>query len=129
MKKIINIALMLVLVLTLTACSKDKKEENKVKENTNPDVISDKTVEVFEFRNTSLTYTEEGSVLETNVTNNSDENEYLKEFIIHIRENDTEYTLTGYVGNVIKAHESILIRSTHYEDLTNATSITYEVVR
>jgi len=132
MKKIGLIALIgMTLFATGCGCQKEVKDEEIIRENLNEDVIKDQTLEVFTFTNTSLTYQDNTSLLFTKVTNTSSEAQYLKKFKIHVwGENGKEIvTLTGHVGASIGPGESKTINSTYGFDITNATSITYEIVR
>lgn len=131
MKKIIIMLIGFILV-TGCGCDKDKKKEEEViKENLQQEVIKDQTLEVFTFTNTSLTYQKNTSVLVTQVTNTSSEPQYLKEFKIHVWAKDGKkiVTLTGFIGSNVGPGESRMISSSYGSDLTNAASITYEIVR
>ena len=138
MKKIINMSLVLLIgIILLTGCAnkiKDKKQDennNDTKVNTNQDVIKDQTLENFKFENTSLVYENGNSVLETIVTNTSSETTYLKEFKIIVKDvsGNEIVTLKGFVGDSLGAGESRTITSSYGDDLTEAKSITYEVIR
>ena len=130
--------LFLTLILSLglvTGCSCEKKKEEKVKEevkvNTNKEVIKDQELEVFKFTNTSLVYEDNTSILITKVRNTSSETEYLKEFKIHVKDSSGNeiVELTGFVGDNIAGNSSTTISSSYSEDLTQAASIEYEIVR
>ena len=120
-------------LLTGCGCQKKEKETKKdeIKTNTNENVIKDQTVDVFQFEQTSLIYEDGNSKLQTTVTNTSDETAYLAEFLIHVKdaEGNEIVTMTGFVGDSIAAKASKVIDSTYGEDLTNAASIEYEVVK
>jgi len=125
MKKIL-VTITIVLSLGLiTGCGCGKK----IKENKNENVIKDQTIDVFNFTNTSLKYENGTSVLETKVTNNSSETQYLKEFeiIVKNKDNSTIVVLIGYVGDKMDAKDSKIIRSSYGMDLTNAYSIEYKI--
>lgn len=117
----------------ITGCGSSKKEEPQedIKVNTNEGVIKDQTVEVFEFKKTSLIYENGTTTLETTVTNMSNKDEYLEEFIIKVTDayGNEMITLRGFVGDKIKAGESKIINSYCGEDLSTATNITYTVAR
>lgn len=117
-------------VLVLTGCG-NKKEQDGAKINTNNDVIKDQTVEEFKMENTMLIYEDGRTTLETTVTNTSSETAYLKEFEIKVldAEGSEITTLIGFVGSEIKAGESKVITSYCGEDLTNAVSLNYTVIR
>lgn len=137
MKKFGILCVSFLLVLSLTGCGCSKKEEKttekkeEVKANTNENVIKDQTLEVFEFKNTSLVYENNNSKLETTVTNTGSQTEYLKEFKIHVKDKDGNeiIELTGFVGDNIEAGQSRVINSYYSQDLTNAESIEYEIIR
>ena len=136
MKKIGILFVSFLIVLSLTGCGCSKKEEKEkekeeIKVNTNENVIKDQTLEVFEFKNTSLVYENNNSKLETTVTNTGSETEYLKEFKIHVKDKDGNeiIELTGFIGDNIGAGESRVINSYYSQDLTNAESIEYEIIR
>lgn len=136
MKKILNLMVIFVFTITVaTGCGcenkdkEEKKEETKV--NTNEEVIKDQTVDVLTFTNTSLVYEDNNSKLQTTVTNTSDEDVYLAEFLIHVKdENGAEIvTMRGFVGGVVEAKSSKVINSVYGDDLTTAASIEYEIVK
>lgn len=134
MKKLINISLVLLIgVFLLTGCDNKKNEtkEPGVKTNTNNDVIKDQVIENFKFENTSLVYSDGNSVLQTSVTNTSNETTYLKEFNIYVKDEKGNeiITLKGFIGDSLNSGETRIITSSYGDDLTNAASITYEVVR
>ena len=121
----------------LTGCdTKEKnknkgKEEEKVVSNTNTEVIKDQNLGVFEFKNTSLIYENGQSVLEVEVTNTSAVDQQIVEFNIIVKNENDEHiiTLIGFVGDTIKAGESKVITSSCGIDLSNAHSISYELVK
>lgn len=130
-KKIIISIVLLLTLATGCGCSKKEKNQEDVKININEDVIKDQELEVFTFTNTSLTYEDNTSILITKVTNTSDKTEYLKEFKIHVKDEKGNkiVDLTGYVGDNIEGNSSIMISTSYAEDLTNASSIEYEIIR
>lgn len=134
LKKLLGVLLVVGLV-TGCGCSKEtneeKKEESGIKVNTNQDVIKDQQLEVFTFTNTSLIYENGTSVLETIVTNTSNETQYLEEFNIIVKNDKGEeiITMTGFVGESIAAQESTTILSSYGDDLSTAASIEYTIKR
>lgn len=134
MKTMKKILLAVITIGLITGCGCSKKEETTTegpKANTNEGVIKDQTVETFELKNTSLVYENGTTVLTTSVTNTSNKDEYLKEFEIRVEDNSGNelVTLKGFVGSTIKAGETKMINSYCGEDLSNATKITYTVIR
>lgn len=140
MKNLKNaLMLLLVAVFAVTVavgCEKKPSGENEpgqqeeVKANTNEEVIKDRTLGVFQFTNTSLVWENGSSLLETTITNTSDEDAKLQGFKIHVydAQGNEMITMDGFVGDSIGAHESRTMDSYHYEDLTSAARVEYEVV-
>lgn len=134
-KSLLYLLVALFAVSVTVGCEKKKENEpsdtpTKVEANTNDDVVGDKTVGVFQLTNTSLIWKDGTTVLETTITNTSDSDANLKEFIIHVKDADNNEIakLKGFVGSVVKAHETRTMNSYHYENLSKATSIEYEIV-
>lgn len=139
MKKIMLITMSVLVSLgLLTGCGKKKNDtdnegnnpsQEEVKVNTSEDVIKDQQVETLLFEQTSLIY-DGNSTLETTVTNTGSEVVNFSSFNIHVMDGDTEMVvLHGFIGDSIQPGESIILSSTYGDDLTKATSITYEIVR
>ena len=135
-KRILFILLSIVLSLSLmVGCKKQEIKENNnpsnLELNTNQGVIEDKELEVFTFTNTSLIWNGNGTDLETKITNTSDNDEYLKGFnvIVYDEDGNVIASMEGYVGTTIKAHDTKVMSTGHYKDLTKATRIEYEIIR
>lgn len=138
MKKTIILSLILMSVLGLaTGCGCDKKKETKkekepeVKQNLNEDVVKDQVVEGIKLTNTSLLIIDGISTLETSATNETQNDFYLDEFTITIKDADGKVIveLPGYVGDTIAAGQTKTINSSVDIDLSNAKSIEYSVKR
>lgn len=133
MKKTLLVILSLFLVVGLaTGCGCSKKEEKKEdKFNTNEDVIKDQQVEELNLTNTSLKVDDNYSTLVTLVSNPTNEDKEVRVFNIYVKDKDGNeiVTLQGYVGDVIPAGESREITSNVIMDLSNATSIEYEILK
>ena len=132
MNKKVWLVLMLAVVIAVTGCGKKENNNNPGENvNTNTGIVEDKEVEVFTFTNTSLVWNDNASNLVTVITNTSDEEQYLKGFKVHVYDsNGNEMAaMTGYVGAKLKAHEVRQMSTGHYENLTNAAKIEYEVLR
>ena len=140
MKKLL--AFSLVGLLVFTGCGKKDEEpknneqgnnptEQQPQVNTNPGVVGDKELEEFTFTNTSMIYENNETILEVTVTNTSATTAYLHEFNIYAKdaEGNVLTTLKGFVGDNIPAGESRIITASASINLTNAASISYEVVR
>ena len=134
MNKKILVAMIVILstAVLVTGCKDKKKTEiPPIDANVHSGVLGDKELEVFTFTNTSLTWNDNASNLETIITNNSDEDAYLKGFNVYVYdENDTIVaTMSGYIGATIKAHGSRIMSTGHYKNLTNASRIEYEIIK
>lgn len=125
--------IIMMLTFLIVGCTNDTKETGKedIHINTEEDVIKDQIVEVFRFENTSLVYENGTSTLETIVTNTSNIDQTIKEFHIIVKDkNDKEIiTLIGFIGDTIKSGETKSISSNCYDDLTNAVSIEYKIIK
>lgn len=139
MKKLF-ISTLIISLLFISGCGKEETPNNpeptipteeQTKINTNDDVIGNKELEEFSFTNSSLSYENGSSTFETIVTNNSNNTTYLKEFKIIFKDNEGKeiVTLIGFVADNIGPNESKVITTSVDEDLTQATSIEYQVVR
>lgn len=128
MKKIFIIGLGILVLLTGCA-KKTKKLESTV--NTNENVVSDKVVDNFKFENTSLIYEDESSVFETTITNVGTLDEDLEEIEIVVKDKKGNeiVTLSGFIGSTILVNESKVITSYCNEDLRNAYSIEYKIIK
>lgn len=116
--------------LLLTGCGKKKEEpKNDVKSNTEENVIKDQEVDGLKMTNTSLTITNGISTLVTEVSNNTGVDYQLEEFTITIKDKDGNVlaTLPGYVGETIENGSTKTIDSSIDIDLSNATSVEYEI--
>lgn len=132
MKKIFKLFVVCLSVIVLvTGCGNKKEEKEESIVNTNEHVIKDQTVDNFKFENTSLLYENESSVFETTITNISDEDAKIQEIeiIVKDRKGNEIVTLYGFVGSVILAKDSKVITSYCREDLREAYSINYKIVK
>lgn len=136
MKKIIMMSFTVLLIVGLvTGCGCKKKEKVKVKVkeeikvNTNKDVIKNQEVDGIKMTNTSMVTTNGLTKLVTSVTNDTDKDYKLDEYMIIIKDKDGKeiVKIPGYVGDTIKAGETRTINSSVDIDLSNAASIEYEV--
>ena len=133
MKKISMISLSTLLAVSLlTGCGCSKKEEKSqddIKTNTNEDVIKDQVIDGITMTNTSMVTTNKTTKLTTSVTNNTDKDYRLDEYMIIVKDEEGKeiVRIPGYVGDTIKAGETRTISSSVDIDLSKAASIEYEV--
>ena len=133
-RTIIGILVIASLAILVNGCGKKSNQENNqstLEPNTNQGVVSDKQVEVFTFKNTSLIWNGNSSDLETVITNTSDEDAYLKGFTVHVydEEGNEIATMPGYVSDHIKAHSTRTMSTGHYKNLSNAFRVEYEIIK
>ncbi len=133
MKKTIKVLLIGIFTISLlTGCGCSKKEEkpqDDIKTNTNEDVIKDQIVDGITMTNTSMITTNKTTKLTTSVTNNTDKDYRLDEYMIIVKDEEGKeiVRIPGYVGDTIKAGETRTISSSVDIDLSKAASIEYEV--
>ncbi|MBR1376346.1 MAG: hypothetical protein IJ565_00825 [Bacilli bacterium] len=138
-KTLLVIFVALFVVVGVSGCNKkdEVKDDNgtiptpTVEANTNQGVIGDAMVGVFQFTNTSLIYDNNASLLETTVTNTSDEEVMVSNFFTVLTDAEGNEIATFYlfvVGGSLQPHESRTLTYYRYDNLMNATEITYEVV-
>ena len=117
-KKIMLVLVMLISLSVVTGCgcgkkksSSGDKKKHDVKVNTEKEVVKDREVEGIKLTNTSLVTTDGVSEITTTVTNPTSEDYKLDEYRIIVKDakGDTIITLPGYVGDTIKAGETIFL--------------------
>ena len=134
---LIGLVLIFCMAFLLTDFFKDdnkineKKEETSIKANTNEDIIKEQEVEGNVMRNTSLIVEDGITYLVVDVTNNTNLDYRLNEYVIVVKDiNGNEIIrIPGYVGELIGIGETKTIRSMVNMDLSDAASIEYEVVK
>lgn len=134
MKKVLIftfIGISVISLMTGCGCSKREKKEDVEIVNTNEEVIKDREVDTFRFENTSLIYKSGTSTLQTTVTNISESDQDLQEFeiIFKDKKGNEIATLTGYIGGNIASMESRVITSYCDENLGDARSVEYKILR
>ena len=132
MKKTIKtllIGILTISLLTGCGCSKKEQPQDDIKTNTNEDVIKDQVVDGITMTNTSMVTTNKTTKLTASVTNNTDKDYVLDEYMIIVKDEDGNQIvkIPGYVGDTIKAGETRTISSSVDIDLSKAASIEYEV--
>ncbi len=123
----------LILILGFLLKKNDSKleEQKGYKTNTNANIIKDQTIEDLKFTNTSLQYKEGISTLRVEITNQSNEDRNITELKAHIYDKDKNeiVTLKAFLGEKLKSKESKKIEITYAEDLTDAESLEYEIMK
>lgn len=144
-KNIIKILILIVSLITIIGITflllnifnndkkekKEKKPETNIKINTNEDVVKDQIVDGNIMRNTSLIVEDGITYLVVDVTNNTDEDYTLNEYMINVKDagGNVIVRIPGYVGEVIHVGDTKTIKSMVNMDLSEAASIDYEVVK
>lgn len=131
MKKIIYI----IFITLLLTCGCSKKQTNTFKDSirvsTSENIIKNQTIDNIFISNVSLIYEDKSSTFTCDITNNSDNAQYIKEIKIHIKTKKGRdiIVLSGYVDKTILPSETYSIASSYTLDLTKAYSVEYEIVR
>lgn len=142
MKKIINISLVLLLSFVLiTGCGKkttnsennnnqnnEQKENQNILENTK--VIGNQTIGSLKFEIKSLKYENEVSTFEYVITNETQDEIIMPSFKMTITDGEKKlYVLNmSYKDKKLSPNESITSKKEIKKDLTEATSITFELI-
>ena len=140
MKKIINISLVMLLsILLITGCGKktnnndnnqnnEQKETQNILENTK--VIGSQTIGSLKFEIKSLKYENEVSTLEYVITNETQDEIIMPSFKMTITDGEKKlYVLNmSYKDKKLSPNESITSKKEIKKDLTEATSITFELI-
>ena len=135
MKKNFGIVLALLLSIgLLTACGKKEEEvkpEPVIIENTSEGIIKDREVDGISVTNTSMKTVDGLTKLEVTLTNNGSSDYQLNEYKIIVKDKDGNVIkeMPGYVGSVIKAGASKILKASTNADMSNASSIDYEVIK
>lgn len=132
MKYIRILLIMLFCISILTGCG--NKEETKQEENKGePKTEEKKTVQSdsFEFTTNSVNFENENSVFDINIKNITNEESYINEFIIHVKGANGEELamLYGYVNETIEAQGSRTISCSYGNNLSNYSSLEFEVLK
>lgn len=130
--KYIKILLITLSITTiLTGCGNKEKVDNDNKEETknksNETVVADS----FEFTTISVNFENENSVFDINIKNTANEERYINEFIIHVKDKDGNELaiLFGYVNETIEAKGERTISCSFGGDLSNYASLEFEVLK
>ncbi len=133
MKKIIYI---LLIITIFSGCSlKSKENKKEVDENikilTSEAIIKNQRVENIEISNISLIYENKESIFKCDFTNKSNKVDKINDIRIHLKNKIGEdiAVLSGYIGGEINPNETLTITSSSSFDLTNAYSVSYEIIR
>lgn len=140
-KRTVSVIVLLIIAVLLGGCGNKKPEEtnnnndlNNQKEvekkaNTNPGIINDQIIDGITIEQTSLTFEEGTSTLIANVKNNSNNDIVVNGVKAKFKDEDGNVIimLDGYIGSNIGPGEGKLLTIHVSQDLTNATSVEYEL--
>lgn len=133
MKKVLF--LMLVSIFIITGCGCDKKKQEEIPEEKpkiNEEILKEQEVENLKIHDVDVRLEEGNTVFTIHIKNTSEEDIYIKEFLMNFKDENGNAMLPEPVLNpfydTIEAGEiqalSVLIR----QDITNAASVVYEIV-
>lgn len=131
MKGLKVLLIILSCVSIVTGCGKknnekqDNNNETKVEENKKVQADS------FEFTTNSVNFENENSVFDINVKNIANEERYINEFLIHVKdaEGNELASLYGYVNETIEAQGERVISCSFGNNLSNYSSLEFEVLK
>ena len=136
MKKVLLSILVITSIFVLAGCGKSKKvvtpdvDEEKIKTNTNENVIGEKEIDGLKIEKSSIIYEDGITTLTTSVTNISNEVQVIDSIrITYTDEDGTRTELIGAIGEPITQNQTVYITSTTDIDLTNAVSVEYEIIK
>lgn len=126
-----KILLILVTVFTLATGCKNKEKEEKQETKNETEVTQPIIAESFEFKVVSVNFENENSVFDINVKNTSNEERFINEFIIHVKdENGSDLAaLFGYINETIEPNGERVISCSFGGNLSNYKSLEYEVTK
>lgn len=131
--KSVKILLVITACLSLIVGCGNKNKESKEKNTNNNTVAENKTViaESFEFKTNSVNFENNNSVFDINIKNIADESRYIKEFMIHVKDakGETLANLFGYVNETIEAQGEKVISCSYGGDLSNYSTLEFEVLK
>lgn len=142
MKKVISIVVIFILSLCiLTGCQKEKETndnqtnvENKDKIDElvleNKDVLGTQIVNQITFEVISLKYENDVSILEYNITNNSDEEIVIPDYTVLISDKDgIRYEFDkSHKDKILKPNKTIKVKKEIKKDIMSSTDITFELI-
>ena len=136
MKKILLTTLVVLSIFTLTGCGKEnnnksvKIDNEKIKTNTNEEVIKEVEIDGLKINRSSLVYEEGICTLTTSITNVSNDVIVVDSVkIIYSDKEGNETILLAPVGDPITQNQTVYVTSTTDIDLTNAVSVRYEIIK
>ena len=142
MKKIMIVGLILFLnVVLITGCGKKTSNSDNNQTNNNQDndiivqenknVIGSQKIESFKFEIISLKCEKNISTLEYSIANESSEKTSIPKYKVDITDSkDKLYIFNmNHKDKILNPNESIIIKKEIKRDLTQATSITFELVK
>lgn len=115
----------------ITGCG--KKDEEKKLETQNEKVEEKQKIiaDSFEFTTNSVNFENNNSVFDINVKNISNEERYINEFLIHVKDtNGNELAgLYGYVNEKIEANGERVVSCSFGGNLSNYSTLEFEVLK
>ena len=130
----ITITLIIILAFLIFRDTKeDKKPKAKDKEEmisiTDPEIMKNQKVDGMDINNVLFVIQDGKSRLMAEIVNNTESDYKLKQYIVTIKDKDNKVlgTMHGYVGEEIKVGETRNLDVSIDRDLSQATTIEYEV--
>ena len=120
------------IVMCITGCGCTKKEKKKnpnIKFNTSEGITKDRVIDGLKFTKTSLSMEDGIATLKATITNDTESDKQLSSFLITLRDGNGVVLVNtlGYVGNVIPAGESRVMKVGFDQELKNARTVEYKL--
>ncbi len=118
-------------LFVVTGCHKSGSGDLPSTVVVNPNLLVDKKVDDFQFTNTNITITNGATAFSTTITNTTNQDQYIKNVIIRFYDENENVIqeLVGLVVDKIPANKHRTISANHFADLSQASSVSYEIIR
>ncbi len=123
--------ILLFCICIITGCGKKNETKETDKKDEKVEQHQKVVAESFEFTTNSVNFENNNSVFDINVKNISNEERYINEFLIHVKDKEGKElaVLFGYVNETIEANGERLISCSYGEKLSNYSSLEFEVLK
>lgn len=131
---LVTILLIIILAFLIFRDTKEPKKTRKEKKEemisiTDPEIMKDQIVDGLNFKHTLFVIQDGRSRLIAEITNNTDSDYKLEQYVVTIKDKDGKSlgTMHGYVGDEIKTGETKILDASIDRDLSKVATIEYEV--
>ena len=131
MRKKHTIIFIFIFALIFSGCSQKKVDNERIKINNNEKITSIQKNEIFTFKNKSIIFVNNISVISVSIINNTDETQSIKKIEIVIKDDNNKYiTLYPFLEkDKIEAKSTYNLTTTYPKDLTTAKDIEFKIIK